>query len=103
MTLFLFSKSPTIDKKFEDKNMFDPKRLEQIVRQIQDSMPKPVKDLGNDVEQKVREVIQAKLAKLDVVSREEFDVQTQVLLKTRQKLNEMEKKLAELEEKLANK
>lgn len=80
--------------------MFDPKKLENVVRQIQDAMPKPVKDLGHDVEQKVREVIQAQLAKLDVVNREEFDIQTQVLLRTRQKLNEMEQKLTELETKL---
>ncbi|MBE1276122.1 MULTISPECIES: ubiquinone biosynthesis accessory factor UbiK [Enterovibrio] len=83
--------------------MFDPKKLEQVVKQIQESMPKPVKDLGNDVEQKVREVIQSQLAKLDVVSREEFDVQTQVLLRTRQKLSEMEQKLAEFEQKLNEK
>ena len=83
--------------------MFDPKKLEQVVKQIQESMPKPVKDLGNDVEQKVREVIQSQLAKMDVVSREEFDVQTQVLLRTRQKLSEMEQKLAEFEQKLNEK
>ena len=81
--------------------MFNPKRLEQIVRQIQDAMPKPVKDLGNDVEQKIREVIQGQLGKLDVVSREEFDVQTQVLLRTRQKLTELEQKLSEVEKKLS--
>ncbi len=80
--------------------MFDPKKLEQIVKQIQDSLPKPVKDLGNDVEQKVREVIQYQLSKLDVVNREEFDVQTQVLLRTRQKLAEMEQKLTAFEQKL---
>lgn len=80
--------------------MFDPKKLEQVVRQIQDSLPKPVKDLGNDVEQKVREVIQYQLSKLDVVSREEFDVQTQVLLRTRQKLAEMEQKITAVEQKL---
>ncbi len=55
------------------------------------------------MEQKVRQVIQGQLNKLDVVSREEFDVQTQVLLRTRQKLTEMEAKLAELEAKLADK
>jgi len=82
--------------------MFDPKKLEQIAKQIQDSMPEPVKELGNDVEQKVRQVIQAQLGKLDVVNREEFDVQTQVLLRTRQKLTELEKKMAELEAKLAD-
>ncbi|PWI32941.1 cytoplasmic protein [Vibrio albus] len=81
--------------------MFDPKKLEQIAKQIHDSMPEPVKELGADVEQKVRQVIQGQLNKLDVVSREEFEVQTQVLLRTRQKLSEMEQKLTALEEKLA--
>ncbi|WP_318514026.1 ubiquinone biosynthesis accessory factor UbiK [Photobacterium leiognathi] len=81
--------------------MFDPKKLEQVAKQIQDAMPQPVKDLGNDVEQKVRQVIQSQLGKLDVVNREEFEVQTQVLLRTRQKLNELEHKMAELEAKLS--
>ncbi|MCQ1057866.1 ubiquinone biosynthesis accessory factor UbiK [Photobacterium sp. DNB23_23_1] len=83
--------------------MFDPKKLEQVAKQIQDSMPQPVKELGNDVEQKVRQVIQAQLGKLDVVSREEFDVQTQVLLRTRQKLTALEQKLDELEGRMAPK
>nr|WP_086939276.1 accessory factor UbiK family protein [Thaumasiovibrio occultus] len=80
--------------------MIDPKKLEQVARQIQDAMPQPVKNLGNDVEAKVKQVIQSQLGKLDVVSREEFDVQTQVLMRTRQKLTELEAKFAELEAKL---
>ncbi|MCD6670729.1 accessory factor UbiK family protein [Vibrio cholerae] len=83
--------------------MFDAKKLEQIAKQIHEAMPQPVKELGADVEQKVRQVIQGQLNKLDVVSREEFDVQTQVLLRTRQKLTELEQKMAELEVKLADK
>ncbi|WP_054676767.1 accessory factor UbiK family protein [Parasalinivibrio latis] len=83
--------------------MFDPKKLEQVAKQIHEAMPKPVKDLGQDVEQKVRQVIQGQLSKLDVVSREEFDVQTQVLLRTRQKLTALEQKLEELEQKLSAK
>ncbi|TQQ04276.1 ubiquinone biosynthesis accessory factor UbiK [Vibrio cholerae] len=83
--------------------MFDAKKLEQIAKQIHKAMPQPVKELGADVEQKVRQVIQSQLNKLDVVSREEFDVQTQVLLRTRQKLTELEQKMAELEAKLADK
>ncbi|CAM3833783.1 ubiquinone biosynthesis accessory factor UbiK [Vibrio aquimaris] len=83
--------------------MFDPKKLEQIAKQIHDSMPTPVKELGADVDQKVRQVIQGQLNKLDVVSREEFDVQTQVLMRTREKLTAMEQKLTELEDKLAEK
>lgn len=82
--------------------MFDPKKLEQVAKQIHESMPQPVKDLGADVDQKVRQVIQGQLNKLDVISREEFEVQTQVLLRTRQKLNEMEQKIAELEKKLGD-
>ena len=38
--------------------MFNPKKLEQVAKQIHDSMPQPVKELGSDVEQKVRQVIQ---------------------------------------------
>ncbi|ATF09505.1 ubiquinone biosynthesis accessory factor UbiK [Candidatus Enterovibrio altilux] len=83
--------------------MFDPKKLEQVVKQIQECMPQSVKDLGNDVDQKVREVIQSQLTKLDVVSREEFDIHTQVLFCTRQKLNEMALKFAELEKNINNK
>ncbi|MDE1515921.1 MULTISPECIES: ubiquinone biosynthesis accessory factor UbiK [Vibrio] len=83
--------------------MFDAKKLEQIAKQIHEAMPQPVKELGADVEQKVRQVIQGQLNKLDVVNREEFDVQTQVLLRTRQKLSELEQKMAELEAKLAAK
>ncbi|ASA55857.1 MULTISPECIES: ubiquinone biosynthesis accessory factor UbiK [Vibrio] len=81
--------------------MFDPKKLEQVAKQIHDAMPQPVKDLGADVEQKVRQVIQGQLNKLDVVSREEFDVQTQVLLRTREKLTQLETKVTELEDKLS--
>lgn len=83
--------------------MFDAKKIEQIAKQIHESMPQPVKDLGSDVDQKVRQVIQGQLNKLDVVSREEFDVQTQVLLRTRQKLNDLEAKLTDLENKLSEK
>ena len=83
--------------------MFDPKKLEQIAKQIHDSMPTPVKELGADVDQKIRQVIQGQLNNLDVVSREEFDVQTQVLMRTREKLTVMEQKLTALEDKLAEK
>ena len=83
--------------------MFDPKKLEQIAKQIHEAMPSPVKELGNDVEGKMRQIIQGQLGKLDVVTREEFDVRTQVLLRTRQKLQELERKLVALEERNTSK
>ncbi len=45
---------------------------------------KDFRDLGEDVEKKIRQALQSQLTRLDLVSREEFDVQTQVLLRTRE-------------------
>ena len=66
--------------------MIDPKKIEQIARQVHESMPKGIREFGDDVEKKIRQTLQAQLVRLDLVSREEFDVQTQVLLRTREKL-----------------
>ena len=82
--------------------MFNPKKLEEIVKQVSEVMPPGVKSFGEDVDRKIKQVLQAQLGKLDMVSREEFDVQTHVLLRTREKLAAMETKFAELESKLAS-
>lgn len=76
--------------------MFNPKNLESIAQQLHNALPQSVKNVGNDLEEKFKQVLQAQLAKLDIVTREEFDVQSQVLLRTREKLNELEKRLNEL-------
>ncbi|MBN1087040.1 accessory factor UbiK family protein [Erwinia aphidicola] len=81
--------------------MIDAKKIEQLARQVHDSMPKGIRELGDDVEKKIRQTLQAQLTRLDVVNREEFDVQTQVLLRTREKLAALEQRLAELEAKVA--
>ncbi|OGV72609.1 MAG: phosphoheptose isomerase [Methylophilales bacterium RIFCSPHIGHO2_02_FULL_57_10] len=56
-----------------------------------------------EVEKNLRALLQGIFTKMELVSREEFDVQTQVLLRTREQLNMLERKLAELETRLANK
>ena len=76
--------------------MLNPKKIEHIIQQIQDNLPKGIKDLGQDAEAKVKQVLQAQLSKLDIVTREEFDVQTQVLMRTREKLTALEKRVEEL-------
>ncbi|MFU2058948.1 ubiquinone biosynthesis accessory factor UbiK [Avibacterium volantium] len=73
--------------------MLNPQKIEQIIQQVQNSLPQGMKELGKDAEAKFKQVLQAQLAKLDVVTREEFDVQTQVLIRTREKLNELEKRV----------
>ena len=60
-------------------------------------MTKGIREFWEDVEKKIRQTLQAQLTRLDLVSREEFDVQTQVLLRTREKLALLEQRISELE------
>lgn len=76
--------------------MFTPKSLESIAQQLHNALPQSLKNVGNDIEEKFKQILQSQLAKLDVVTREEFDVQSAVLLRTREKLIELEKRLDEL-------
>ena len=47
--------------------MFDPKKLEEIAKQVGDAIPKGVKNVGEEVERKIKQILQAQLAKLNVV------------------------------------
>lgn len=77
--------------------MLDPKKLEELARQISDAVPPGVKSMAEGAEAKVRQVLQAQLSRLDFVSREEFDVQSQVLIRTREKLQALEERISALE------
>lgn len=82
--------------------MINAKKIEDIAKQVTEAIPPGLKNIAADFEDKTKTVLQRKLSQLDVVSREEFDVQTQVLLKTREKLADLEAKMAILEAKLAD-
>ncbi|AOE48740.1 ubiquinone biosynthesis accessory factor UbiK [Kangiella sediminilitoris] len=77
--------------------MIDPKKLDDIAQKLSDSMPEQLKTAKHEMSKQFKQILQTQLAKLDLVSREEFDTQTQVLLRTRQKLEALELKLQELE------
>lgn len=81
--------------------MINPSKIEEMAKAIQSALPPGLKSVGEEVDRKVKQVIQAQLMKLDVVSREEFDVQTQVLMRTREKLHALEEKFSQLEKQLA--
>ncbi|WP_427983212.1 ubiquinone biosynthesis accessory factor UbiK [Agarivorans sp.] len=83
--------------------MINPSKIEEIAKQVSELVPPSLKNVGDEFERKVKQVVQAKLSQLDVVNREDFEVQTQVLLRTRQKLSELEAKVAELELKINQK
>lgn len=73
--------------------MINPKKLEELAKQITESLPAGVKNFAEEAEAKVKQVLQNKLSQMDFVSREEFEVQTQVLLRTREKLEQLEQKI----------
>jgi BMFP domain-containing protein YqiC len=54
---------------------------------------------AKDIEKNVKALMTQGFAKLDLVTREEFDIQSQVLARTREKLEDLEKRVAELEAK----
>jgi len=77
--------------------MPDPKFFDDLSRKLADSLPSGVQALRDDVEHNLRSALETALAKLDLVTREEFEVQRAVLLRTRERLEAMEKRIAELE------
>ena len=79
--------------------MFDTRFIDDLARQITNNLPAGVKAMQQDVEKNIRTLLQGTFARLDLVTREEFDVQTRVLARTREKLEALEKQVAELEQK----
>lgn len=79
--------------------MLNPKNINAIVKNVMDSLPEGIKNLPNDMEQEVKSAMTAALQKMDVVTREAFDVQAGVLARTREKLEALEKRVNELEAK----
>ncbi|MFC0117702.1 ubiquinone biosynthesis accessory factor UbiK [Pseudoalteromonas xiamenensis] len=80
--------------------MLNPSKLEEIAKQISSNMPQGLKNIADSFESKTKQVLQNKLSEMDFVSREEFDIQSKVLIRTREKLMELEAKVAELEAKI---
>jgi len=77
--------------------MLNTKFIDDLARQISGSIPSGAKGLQQDLEKNIRTLLQGAFAKLDLVTREEFDAQSQVLLRSREKLEQLEKMVAELE------
>ena len=79
--------------------MLNMKLIDSLARQINEVIPAGMKDMKGDVEKNIRSLLEGALAKLDLVTREEFDAQSRVLGRTREKLEKLEKMVKELEEK----
>ncbi len=70
--------------------------LEELTRRISSLIPGDVKHMQDDIENNVRSLLQTTLTKMNLVTREEFDVQSAVLQRTREKLEQLEKQLQQL-------
>ena len=76
---------------------FDPKSLEELAHKLAEAVPPGLAALRSDLEQNFKAVLQSGLAKLDLVTRQEFDIQAAVLRRSRERLEELEKRIAALE------
>jgi BMFP domain-containing protein YqiC len=74
------------------------KSIEELARKLAESVPDSLRALRKDLEEGFRGVWKNGLDKLDLVTREEFEVQEAVLAKTREKLEALEQRLQELED-----
>ena len=77
--------------------MIDPKIFDDLAHKVSSSVPAGIRELQQDLDKNLHAVLQAGLGKLDLVTREEFEVQALVLERTRSRLKAMEKRVDELE------
>jgi BMFP domain-containing protein YqiC len=81
--------------------MIDLKSIDDLARRLSELVPPGLKDARADIEQNMKATLQAGLARLDLVTREEFEVQRAVLLRTREKIDALERTVQVLEARLA--
>lgn len=79
----------------------DPRFIDDLARKLSAAVPQGITNIRRDLEENFKAVLQAALSRMDLVTRQEFDVQAGVLRRTREKLEALEAKLAELERKNA--
>ncbi len=82
--------------------MIDPKAIDDIANRLAGALPPGLSNFKEELEKNFHAILQSVLGKLDLVTREEFEVQKLVLAKPRAKLEELEKRVAEMESKLPN-
>ena len=83
--------------------MLDAKLLDDIAKRLSGAVPASAKAVQADVEKNLRAATQSVFDRLDLVTREEFDVQRKVLARSRSKIDQLEKQVAELEARLLSK
>lgn len=73
--------------------MFDPNQLETLAKNLYAALPGNLQQVEKDIKQQFKDILQATFARMDLVTREEFDVQTKVLARTREKVDALQTQL----------
>lgn len=76
--------------------MLDPKQFDDMAKKLFSALPESMQNFEKEVEGKFKDVLQAAFARLDLVTRDEFDVQTKVLARTREKVDLLQAQLESL-------
>ena len=70
--------------------MFEPKHFEDLAKKLYSTLPTSLQNFENEIQQKFKEILQSAFARMDLVTREEFDVQIKVLARTREKVESLQ-------------
>lgn len=76
--------------------MFDPKQFDELAQKLFAALPTSLQNIEKDIQHKFKEVLQSTFARMDLITREEFDVQCKVLARTREKLEHLQQQVDEL-------
>ena len=80
--------------------MIDLNHIDELARRLSGLVPPGLRESREELQQNFKSVLQVGLSKLDLVTREEFEVQRAVLLRTREKLEQLQRAIADLEAQL---
>ena len=73
--------------------MFDPKIFDEMTKKFNDALPPALKNVQSELEKNFKSTLTSTFHKMDLVTREEFDVQLKVLERTREKVESLQKQL----------
>lgn len=73
--------------------MFNSQHLEDLAKKLYSSLPSSLQQVEGEIQQSFKDILQMAFARMDLVTREEFDVQKKVLARTREKVDDLEKQV----------
>ncbi len=82
-----------------DVMKLDPKAIEEAVLKLKEALPNDVGEFKRLSEEKLKLALEGLLQRMDMVTREEYEVQTEVLRRTRERVEQLEQRISIFEQK----